>query len=142
MNETLNIHATCVAIGEDGVLLRGVSGSGKSDLALRLIDGGAKLVSDDRTDLREESGALIASAPSALIGLIEVRHIGILRMSCLERARVALVLDLCAQDAKLERMPNAETAEFLGISVRRLRLHPFEASAPAKIRAELNAKTV
>ncbi|MDE0940637.1 MAG: HPr kinase/phosphatase C-terminal domain-containing protein, partial [Pirellulales bacterium] len=75
--ETL-VHATCVAIGEVGVLLRGPSGSGKSDLALRLIEGGAKLVADDQVVLSEVAGSLLASAPAALRGKIEVRGCGIL----------------------------------------------------------------
>lgn len=135
MTEKLNIHASCIALDNQGVLLTGISGCGKSDLALRLINGGAKLVSDDRTDLRAEQGTLIASAPAAIAGLIEVRQVGLLRMPCVEQVKIALVIELAAPETRLERMPHAETAEFLGITVRRLRLHPFEASTPAKIRA-------
>ncbi|MGE3652127.1 MAG: HPr kinase/phosphorylase, partial [Reyranellaceae bacterium] len=74
------IHATCVALPEGGVLLRGDSGAGKSDLALRLIDGGARLVADDRTDLMREGDLLIARAPTSIAGLIEARGLGILRL--------------------------------------------------------------
>ena len=63
-----NIHASCVALGNKGVLLLGDSGAGKSDLALRLIDGGAKLVTDDRTDLSVRNGKLFARAPVILAG--------------------------------------------------------------------------
>ncbi|MER2519963.1 MAG: HPr kinase/phosphatase C-terminal domain-containing protein [Bdellovibrionales bacterium] len=137
MPDTINIHASCVAFGDDGVLLLGVSGCGKSDLALRLIENGAKLVSDDRTDLRVEQGGLIASAPTAIAGLLEVRHIGILRMPFLEQTRVALAVDLAPQTTMLERLPAQECATYLDINLRRLRLHPFEASTRAKIRAAL-----
>lgn len=70
------VHASCVAIGGRGVLLVGPSGSGKSDLALRLIDGGAELVADDRVALRLADGRPVADAPPALAGLLEIREIG------------------------------------------------------------------
>ena len=70
------VHATCVAIGDRAVLLCGPSGSGKSDLALRLIDGGAQLVADDQVVLRAEGGRIVARAPEALAGRMEVRGIG------------------------------------------------------------------
>src|SRR5690606_32729552 len=70
------IHATCVALGDTGILLRGRSGSGKSDLALRLIDGGALLVADDRVALSLEGGRVIARPPAALAGYLEVRGVG------------------------------------------------------------------
>ena len=73
------VHGTCIAIDGAGVLLRGPSGCGKSDLALRLIDGGAVLVADDRVSLEARAGDLVASAPDALAGLLEVRGVGIER---------------------------------------------------------------
>jgi len=73
----LRIHGTCVALSGLGVLLRGPSGSGKSDLALRLIDGGAKLVADDQVELAlDAAGRVMARAPATLSGLLEVRGIG------------------------------------------------------------------
>src|SRR5437763_620964 len=71
------VRGTSIAIGGRGVLLRGESGSGKSDLALRLIDRGAVLVSDDYTQVRAEHGRRIASAPGAIAGKSEVRGVGI-----------------------------------------------------------------
>ena len=67
------LHATCVAINDQGVLLVGPSGVGKSDLALRLIDGGAELVSDDQTKVCLEKGKLLASPPDKLAGMLEIR---------------------------------------------------------------------
>src|SRR5690606_18170052 len=73
----LLIHATCVVIGEIGVILRGPSGSGKSDLALRLVDTGGLLVADDQVFLSVENGALVARAPPTISGKLEVRGLGI-----------------------------------------------------------------
>ena len=74
------VHATAVAIDGRALLLRGPSGAGKSDLALRLIDAGARLIADDQSVLRREGGRLLAAVPAAIAGLIEVRGVGILRV--------------------------------------------------------------
>jgi serine kinase of HPr protein (carbohydrate metabolism regulator) len=74
------IHATCVAIGGQGVLIMGPSGIGKSDLALRLIDRGATLVSDDYTEIELVEGALTGRPPATIAGKIEVRGVGIVTM--------------------------------------------------------------
>ncbi|MBX3497951.1 MAG: HPr kinase/phosphatase C-terminal domain-containing protein [Alphaproteobacteria bacterium] len=135
------MHATCVALPEGGVLLRGGSGAGKSDLALRLIDGGARLVADDRTELTREGDRLIARAPSSIAGLIEARGVGILRLPpqrLAPQATVALIVDL-VDPARIERLPEAATEDLLGIALPRVALAPFEASAPAKIRLALLA---
>ena len=132
------IHGTCVALGASGVVLRGPPGSGKSDLALRLIDGGAGLVADDRIELDAAAGELFASAPAAIKGLLEVRGLGVARVPGLERVRVAVVVDLVAADA-IERLPEQATCELLGVSVPRVRVEPFAASACAKVRLAAEA---
>ena len=100
---SLNIHATCVNINSKGILILGDSGSGKSDLALRLITMfSAKLVSDDRTDIFSDSGAIKAKAPNTLKGLLEVRGIGIIKQEYLKETTVDLVIKLTAD--KIERM--------------------------------------
>ena len=130
----LRIHGTCVALSGLGVLLRGPSGSGKSDLALRLIDGGAKLVADDQVELAlDAAGRVMARAPATLSGLIEVRGIGILRMNAVRTAPVGLVADLTTED-QVERLPEAETCMLLDRHVRRIALAPFNDSTPAKLR--------
>lgn len=129
----VTIHGTCVLVGGTGVLLRGPSGAGKSDVALRLIDGGAVLVADDRVELRMENGRPTASAPAALAGLLEVRGLGIVRVPCRASAEVGLVVDLVAPDA-VDRMPEGGTATLLDTEIPRLALTPFEASTPAKLR--------
>jgi HPr kinase/phosphorylase len=127
------IHATCVEVEGVGVLLRGPSGSGKSDLALRLIDGGARLVADDRTDLAVEDGRLVATCPPALAGKIEVRGVGIGPVPSVPGIAVGLVVDLVAPEA-IERLPDWAPCRIDGIAVSCLALAPFEASAPAKLR--------
>lgn len=127
------VHATTVAIGGKAVVIRGPSGSGKSDLALRLIDGGALLVADDQTDLAVQGDRLLASPPPILAGLIEVRGLGLVRVAYRCLVPVGLVVDLVPPD-RVERLPAQESAEFLGVRVPLLRLCPFEASAAAKVR--------
>jgi serine kinase of HPr protein (carbohydrate metabolism regulator) len=131
------LHASCVAIDNKAVLLAGPSGAGKSDLALRLIDGGARLVSDDQTALRVESGQLLVSAPATLQGLIEVRHVGLMKMPFVAQAPVALYVELVALDERLERLPEDDTFFLLDHPVKRLRLPSFAASTSAKIRTAL-----
>lgn len=133
------IQATCVAVDGAGVLLRGPSGAGKSDLALRLIDGGAALVSDDLVSIVVEGGRAIArlpaQAPAGTRGHLEVRGAGILPVPTVAAATLALVVELGGP--RPERLPEPETAEIAGISLPLLRLDAFEASAPARIRLVL-----
>lgn len=136
--QMIRVHGTCVAIDGEGVLLRGAPGSGKSDLALRLIDGGASLVADDQTELTRRGGTITAAAPAAIAGQIEVRGVGILPCPSVAAARLSLVVDLVAADA-VERLPEAQSCVYLGRPVPLLRLAAFEASTPAKIRLALVA---
>lgn len=133
MRKTQLVHATAVAIDGEAVLLRGPPGAGKSDLALRLIDGGAALVSDDQTVLRRVGGRLVASAPEAIAGLCEIRGIGILRIGSVSEAPVALIADLVLPD-QIARLPEQRTETILGVSVPAISVAPFEASAAAKLR--------
>ncbi len=131
-------HATCILCGaRGGALLRGPSGSGKSDLALRLIDGGANLVADDQVVLTRRGAVLWAAPPAALAGRIEVRGIGIVAVPWVRAARVVAVFDLVAADA-IDRLPEHETAVIAGVVLSRFDLAPFEASAPAKVHAGLD----
>lgn len=127
------VHASCIAVDGFGVLIRGKPGSGKSDLAARLIDEGGRLVADDRVDLAARGGALVACAPAAIAGLLEVRGIGILRMTPLAEATVGLVVDMVGQH-DVERVPEPAFCDYMGVAVPLLRLWPFEPSAAAKIR--------
>ncbi len=143
MNPRL-VHATCVAIdgadGPLGVLLRGPPGAGKSDLALRLIDRGARLVADDQCELRCQDGAagtrLVARAPANIAGVLEVRGLGIMEVPSLAEAPVALVVDLVDLE-EVERLPADATEEILGLELPRIALNAFEAAAPAKLHLAL-----
>ena len=129
MSDSL-IHGSCVSIGQQGVLLLGVSGSGKSDLALRLMDRGALLVGDDYLvpDVRD-TGLWVKPAPR-LAGMIEVRNVGLCTTQHINEARIALVVRL---DAPPQRLPEDETEFVQGIGLPRLILNAYEASAPIKV---------
>lgn len=128
-----NVHGTSVAVNGVGVLIRGPSGSGKSDLALRLVDAGAKLVADDQTSVNWENGHIIMTSNALLEGLLEVRGVGIVAVPCVPRARLGLVVDLTPV-GHIPRMPEKEFCDVMGVRVRRLRLPPFAASTVAKLR--------
>jgi len=134
------VHATSVEIGGHAVLIRGPSGSGKSDLALRLMDQGAQLVADDQSGLSAENGRLFVSCPPAIAGMLEVRGLGILRLPHRERVPLALVVDLVAAK-DVERLPEPSRAAFLGIQVPRVALCAFEGSTPAKVRLAVSVAT-
>ncbi len=136
---TARIHATTVSIKGRGVMIMGASGIGKSDLALRLIDRGAVLVSDDYTDVRADLGALIAAPPPTIAGLIEVRGLGIITLPHTENVQVALIVDL--NDAP-QRLPDeAKHIDMLGISIATLALAAHEASSPIKVEWALDQIT-
>lgn len=129
------VHASCVAIDDRAVLITGPSGAGKSDLALRLIDRGAALVSDDYTLLIRKDGALIATAPSTIAGQIEVRGIGIVAMPHRENVAAVLIIELA--DA-VERMPpEGARRRIAGVDLPVLRLVGSHASAPLKVEIAL-----
>ncbi|MBI3678697.1 MAG: HPr kinase/phosphatase C-terminal domain-containing protein [Proteobacteria bacterium] len=145
----MNIHATCVVLrqlsasfdapADAGILLLGDSGSGKSDLALRMIERGAILVADDRVDLSVFEQKLFAAVPGTIAGLLEVRGAGIVRMPHEARARITLAI-LLVPPADVPRMPEFERfspPSPLSLTPENwpplLRLAPFEESAPAKI---------
>lgn len=130
------VHATTVAIGGEGVLIRGPSGSGKSDFALRLIDEGAMLVADDRTELTVEDGRVVARSPVTITGKLEVRGVGIVRLPILDIVPLALVVDL-VDSGVCERMPEPHSVTVLGHDLPCIRLAPFEPSAAAKLRLRL-----
>lgn len=130
---TIQVHASCVELAGAGILLRGPSGSGKSDLALRLIDAGGRLVADDRTDLAAEDGQLIASSPAAIAGQMEIRGIGIVTLPRVARTRVGMAVDLVSA-GDIDRLPSPRRCSYLGIDLPLLAVAPFECSAPAKLR--------
>ena len=133
VSRELLLHATTVALAGVGVAIEGPSGSGKSDLALRLIDGGARLVADDQTRVERQDGQLVASPPPAIAGLIEVRGLGIVELPYEPDVVLRLlVAPVAAND--VERMPQPESRTLLGVALPVLRLDPFAISACAKLR--------
>lgn len=133
------VHASTVSIGGRAVLIAGRPGSGKSDLALRLIDRGAILVSDDYTILTRSGDGLLASAPETIRGRIEVRGIGLIRMPFENAVPVALIVTL---DDPVVRMPEPDQSRTLaGISLPLVALAAFEVSAPIKIEQMLKSLT-
>jgi len=126
------IHASCVALEGKAVLLRGAPGAGKSDLALRLIEGGARLVADDQVALNSSGGTVFAAPPARIAGLLEVRGIGVVSMEFATQCPVRLVVDLIQSDV-VERMPEAATVDLCGHRIAHVALAPFEASAPTKL---------
>ena len=135
-SETL--HATCVAIGGVAILVTGPSGSGKSDLALRLIDRGAILVSDDYTILQRDGSMLVASPPDSIAGKIEVRGLGIVDMPFATNLPVALLVEL---DAEVTRMPEAGSGRAVaGLMLPSMALAPFERSAAIKVELALKQR--
>ena len=132
-SETL--HASCVARDGRAILISGPSGSGKSDLALRLIDRGAVLVSDDYTILRREGGRLLAAAPANIEGRMEVRGVGILPFETVRDAPVALFVDL---EPEADRLPPQQQSIIIaGVDVPLVAVNALEASAPVKVEAAL-----
>jgi HPr kinase/phosphorylase len=111
----LVLHASCVAVSERAVMLRGASGSGKSALALQLMALGAKLVADDRTCLLRNKNRTMAFAPDPILGLIEARGVGLFRVSPAPPTPVALVVDL--DRVETERLPEPRTTPLLGQSI-------------------------
>ncbi|HKY18645.1 MAG TPA: hypothetical protein VJL82_06900 [Rhizomicrobium sp.] len=137
----VNIHASCVAIGTRGVLLLGPSGAGKSDVALRLIDQGARLVADDRTILFLARGALYAKAPASIKGLLEIRGFGIIKLPARAKVKIALAVRLGGEGERLPapRLYHPPKPLKPGISLPQIALDARFASTPAKIRAALAA---
>ena len=135
------VHATCVALGSRGALLKGPPGAGKSDLALRFIalspeylGAPPALVADDQVILRRQDEHVVASCPPPLAGKVEVRGLGIARLpSTRQEADLKLVVYLDNQ-APSPRFPEHEKWEtVLGIAMPRITLDPFELTAPMKL---------
>ena len=141
------LHGTCVSVGGDGVLILGEPGAGKSDLALRLIDGPGygisgvlltgQLVSDDQVVITRDKDRLIAAAPAALHGKLEIRGLDIVILAPQPSVALALIVKLEAYSA-IERLPAPDTFEILGLALPMVKIDGKAASAPARLRAALN----
>ncbi len=136
------VHGTCVALGRAAALIRGPSGSGKSDLALRFLflarRGPAALeapllVADDQVELIRAGAGILVRAPRSIRGKLEVRGIGIVEVKSAAEAELKLVVDL-VWPQQVERMPEADkSVQLLGLDIPSLELRPWETSAPIKL---------
>ena len=133
-SETL--HASTVALGGRAVMISGPSGSGKSDLALRLLDRGFKLVSDDQTIVRKDGQRLLASAPPTIRGKLEVRGIGIVELESVSDVPVALLVELTSE---MQRLPDDNRERLvLGVRIPLVNIDAMAASAPSKVAMALD----
>jgi serine kinase of HPr protein (carbohydrate metabolism regulator) len=133
-SETL--HASTVALDGRAVLICGPSGSGKSDLALRLLDRGFTLVSDDQTIVRKDGGRLIASAPPTIHGKLEIRGIGIVEMETVDDVPVALCVELASD---IQRIPDDSRDRLvLDVRIPLINVDALTASAPSKVAVALD----
>ena len=133
-SETL--HASCVAIDGRAVLITGASGSGKSDLSLRLLDRGFALVSDDQTIVKKVGTRLTAAAPSTIRGKLEIRGVGIVEMSYIDDQPVALVVELTSD---IQRLPDDSRERLiLGVAVPLISVDAKTASAASKVALALD----
>jgi serine kinase of HPr protein (carbohydrate metabolism regulator) len=130
------VHASTVASDGRAVLITGPSGSGKSDLALRLLERGFTLVSDDQTIVRREEDRLVASAPDNITGKLEIRGLGIVDMAVATDVPVALLVELTSD---IQRLPDeARERPLLGVPLPLVSIDEMSASAPSKVALALD----
>lgn len=125
------------ASGWRGVLLRGPSGSGKSDLALRLLERGWRLVGDDYVEVWASDGGLFAAPAPRIAGVMEVRGVGLTGAASVSLSRIVLVVDC---EAPVDRMPEPDSEMIDGVAVARLSLTALEASAAQKVVTALTSR--
>ena len=129
-------HGNTVAKDGRAVLITGPSGSGKSDLTLRLLDRGFTLISDDRTVLKRDGDRIIASAPPTIAGKLEIRGIGIVEMDHADNLPVALIVELTSD---IQRMPeDSQERSILAVKLPFVTIDAMAASAPAKVAVALD----
>ncbi len=130
------LHASTVAIDGRAVVITGPSGSGKSDLALRMLDRGFTLVSDDQTLVKRDGDRLIATPPGTIAGKLEVRGLGIMEIEHVGNVPVALLVELTSD---ITRLPDdSRERPILGVSVPLISIDAMTASAPSKVALALD----
>ncbi len=130
------VHASTVAMDGRAVVILGPSGSGKSDLALRLLDRGFTLVSDDQTVVKKDGERLVASAPPNIAGKLEIRGIGIVDMETVTNIPVALLVELTSE---IQRLPDeSRERPLLGVKLPLISIDAMTASAPSKVALALD----
>jgi serine kinase of HPr protein (carbohydrate metabolism regulator) len=130
------VHASTVALDGRAVLITGPSGSGKSDLTLRMLDRGFTLVSDDQTIVKKIGNALLASAPPTIAGKLEIRGVGIVEMERTDNVPVALIVELTSE---IQRLPDdSRERPILGLKIPLVTIDAMTASAPSKVAIALD----
>jgi serine kinase of HPr protein (carbohydrate metabolism regulator) len=134
-------HAGLIALRVGGLwrgaLIEGASGVGKSDLALRAVESGFRLVADDRVATFVSAGRLYGKAPEPLRGLLEIRGLGVVPQPAIALSEVSLLVRCIDAPSGVERLPDPRFETLLGVSVPVFDLWPLEPAAPAKIRRML-----
>ena len=120
-----------------GALIEGPSGVGKSDLALRAVESGFRLVADDRVTVFVSGGRLHGVAPAPLVGLLEIRSLGVVSQPAIAVAQVSLIVRCIDTPSAIERLPDPRFETILGVDVPVFDLWPLEPAAPVKIRRML-----
>ena len=133
--DSKRIHGTSVALGENGLLILGVSGSGKSDLALRLIDSGATLISDDQTVCMKKANDVRLFSMEKIYGLIEIRGVGLMKVPYIENIKLSMIVELV--DKEIDRFSTKKKKILLGLKFPLIKIFSKEASAVAKIKLKL-----
>jgi len=131
-----NFHSTSVVIEDCGIMIIGCSGCGKSDLALRLIDSGATLISDDVTICKKRKNGIFLYSPKETKGLLEVREIGIITVPFTENVKLSLLVELI--DKEGERMPKRTKNILLGVKIPKIQIFGKNPSSVAKVKFKLN----
>ncbi len=134
--ESRKFHSTSIVFEDNGLMILGKSGSGKSDLALRLIDSGATLISDDITICRKINSQIFLFSPEETKGLLEVREVGVITVPYVENIRLNLIARLV--DEEITRMPKPENLRILGIKIPKFRINGRNPSSIVKVKVKLN----
>jgi len=130
------LHASIVAIDGRAVLISGPSGSGKSDLALRMLDRGFTLVSDDQTIIKKDGARLLASAPPTIAGKLEIRGLGIVEVERVDNIPIVLIVELTSD---IQRLPDdSRERPILGVPLPIVTIDAMTASAPSKVAIALD----
>ena len=137
--ETKQVYSTSVVLDDNGILITGDSGSGKSDLALRLIDNGATLISDDITICKKQIDHIFLSSPCQTKGLLEVREVGIITVPFVEQIKLKMVVKLINE--RLERLPKKKFCKLIGIDIPLLTINGLNSSSVIKVKVKLNEIT-
>ena len=133
------IHSTAISLNGDGILIKGPSGSGKTDLALRLIESGGKLISDDQVIIKRKAKRLFLSSPKKLNGLMQLSGIGIVRADYVQNIPLELVVKLQPYKS-LDPFPINKEEIIKDLSIPALSLYSFAVSATAKIKVALDVQ--